>query len=105
VKRRWYLVVQDLILLLQARHEGVFGQISGPGAVLGVGAADLLVERLDVGGNEAMQLEELTLFLCEGRSPVEVWASEECIALVCSVSDMPQVRCVESRPCTVKVVS
>jgi hypothetical protein len=52
-----------------------------------------------------MQLEELTFFLCEGRSPVEVWTSEECIALVRNVSDMPQFLCVESRPYTVKVVS
>jgi hypothetical protein len=59
-------VVQDLILLLHARHERVFGQIIWAGAVLGVGALDLLVERLHVGGNKPMQLELGALFFGEG---------------------------------------
>lgn len=47
-------VIEDFVLLLETGHEGVLGQVARAGAVLGVGALDLLIERLDVGGQEAM---------------------------------------------------
>jgi hypothetical protein len=62
-------------LLLQARHEGVLGKVAWSGAVLGVCALDLLVEGLDVGGKEAMELERVALFFGESRAFVEVWRS------------------------------
>jgi hypothetical protein len=43
-----YLVVQDLVLLFQTRHESVLGKVIWTGAILGVCALDLLVKSLDV---------------------------------------------------------
>lgn len=74
-------VVQHLVLLLEAGHEGVLGQVARAGAVLGIGALDLLVERLDVGGEQAMELERVALVLGEGRAFVEVGRPEQRIAL------------------------
>jgi hypothetical protein len=68
-------------LLLQASHKGVLREIIWAGLVLGVRALDLLVEGLDVGGQQAMELECVALFFREGRALVEVWSSKECIAL------------------------
>ena len=51
---------------LQAGHEGVLRKVARSGVVLGVCAFDLLVEGLDVGGEEAMELECVALFLGEG---------------------------------------
>lgn len=59
-------VVEYLILLLHGRHECVFSQIVRPRTILIVGAPGLLVEGLDVGREEAMELKSFTLFLGEG---------------------------------------
>ena len=61
-----YSIVQHLILLLQARHEGVLRKVVWSGRVLGVCALDLLVEGLDVGGEVAMKLKGIALFLRKG---------------------------------------
>jgi hypothetical protein len=52
---------------------------------LGIRALDLLVQGLDVRGEEAMELEGVALFLGESRALVEVRRSQECIALKSSM--------------------
>jgi hypothetical protein len=49
-----YSVVEHFILLLQAGHESVFGEVVRARAVLGVCPLYLFVERLNVGGQQAV---------------------------------------------------
>lgn len=49
--------------------------------VLLVGPSDLFVERLDVGGEEAVEVEEIAFAGCEGGAFVVVWRAEEIAAL------------------------
>jgi hypothetical protein len=76
-----YSIVKHFILLLQTRHEGVLREVVRPGLVLGVGALDLLIERLDVCGEQAMEFECVALLFRKSRALVEVRSSEKCIAL------------------------
>jgi hypothetical protein len=76
-----YSIVQHFVLLLQTGHESVLGKVAWSGGVLGVCALDLLIESLDVGGKEAMELKYIALFFRKSRSLVEVGCSQKCIAL------------------------
>jgi hypothetical protein len=70
-----YPVVENLVLLLQARHESVLGKVVRSRAILGICALDLLVKGLDVCWEQAMELERVALLLGEGRAFVEVRSS------------------------------
>lgn len=71
-KQGIYLIVQHLILHLQPSHERVLREAVRPAAILLVGPRDLLIQRLDIRGQEAVQLEFLALIVGERRSFVEV---------------------------------
>lgn len=55
------LEIQNHVLLLHARHEGILRKIIRTGAVLLVRTLHLLLERLDVGGKQAVKSEVVTL--------------------------------------------
>lgn len=60
-----YSVVEDLVLLLHTRHEGVLGEVVRTRAVLGICALDLLIEGLNIGRKKAMKLECIAFFFGE----------------------------------------
>jgi hypothetical protein len=70
-----YSVVEHFILLLQTGHESILSEVIRTRAVLGVCALHLFVERLDVGGEQAMELEGIAFFLIEGRAFIKVGSS------------------------------
>lgn len=65
-----YSIIQNRILRLHARHEGVLGQIIRSTAVLLIRAMHLLIQRLDVRRQETVQSERLSLIFGKGRSLV-----------------------------------
>lgn len=64
-------IIQHLALHLHTRHKRIFRQIILPAAVLLVRPPDLLVQRLDIGWEQPMQLECLSLFCRKCRALVE----------------------------------
>lgn len=74
---RDYLIVQDLILLLHGRHEGVLGQVIAADGVLLVSSLGLLLESLDALRQQACQVEVMAFLFCKGRPLVEVGVVEE----------------------------
>ena len=84
-----YSVVEDLVLLLPTRHEGVLGEVVRTRAVLGICALDLLVECLHIRGKQPMKLECIAFFFGECWAFVEIGSSKERVALLCmSVSGL-----------------
>lgn len=77
LSRGAYAVVKHLVLLLHARHEGVFGQGIRTAAVLVIGALDLVLESLDVLWQETMELEFIALSLSEGSALVQIRRVEQ----------------------------
>ena len=73
-------VEQGLVGILQAAQEDVFLHIAAELAKGVEPASDLVVERGDVGGQKAMQLERVALGLGESRALVEQRIVEELIA-------------------------
>ena len=75
--RNAYPIVQDVVLLLHACHESVFGQWVRPSAVLSVRPFDLLLERLYVRWKPAIESKVFTLLRGKGGSFVERRGSQE----------------------------
>lgn len=55
------LEIQNHVLLLHASHKGVFRQIIRTGAILLICTLYLLLERVNVGGEQVMKSEGVTL--------------------------------------------
>ena len=72
-----YSEIQNLILISQTRHEGVLGQSILPSRVLLIGSLDLLIQSLNILGQQSSQFELLPLFRRECSSFVEVWRIEK----------------------------
>jgi hypothetical protein len=69
--------IEHGILVRHARHEGVLSERIGPAGILLIRAMDLLIQRLDVGGEEAMEVESVTISGGESGAFVVVGCAEE----------------------------
>lgn len=105
-----YPIVQHVVLFLHTRHERILGQVVGPRAVLRVRALDLLLKRLHIGRQQAVQFECVALLLGKGRALVEIGCPEKRAAL-CSSQLCDQITCSivlvldqDERKLTVKLV-
>lgn len=78
-----YSIIQNLILRLHARHKRILPQVIALAGVLLISAPDLLLQRLHVRRQQAVQAELIALLLRESRSFVEVGVVEEGVALDC----------------------
>ena len=66
-----HLKIQNLILLLHARQEGILGQVITLCTILFIRPLHLLLQRLHALREQAMQTELATLLGCERRPLVE----------------------------------
>ena len=76
------LVVQDLILFLQASHECILGQIILSRRVLSIGSSDLFIQCLDSRWYQSCEIELFSLLLGESSTLIQVRAGQEFRALV-----------------------
>lgn len=79
--RKIYFVVQHLVLHSQASYERVLREAIRPTTILLIGPRNLLVQRLDIRRQEAMQLELVALAVRKRGSFVEVGIVQELRAL------------------------
>ena len=68
-----YGIKEHIVLLFQARHECVLGQIVLPGDILLVCSLHLLLEGLWVVWKQTMEVKIMSFFLSECRAFVEGW--------------------------------
>lgn len=73
-----YLVVKHFVLRPHARQEGVLGQVILPAAILLISSVHLFIQGLDVGWEEADELEGLPLILGKRGAFVVVRIMEKC---------------------------
>lgn len=77
-----HLVVQNLILRLHARQESILSQVILSTAVLLVSTLNLLIQVLDIGRKQAMELEGCALFVWKGGAFVELARLEKRRSLI-----------------------
>ncbi len=91
--------VEDRVLLGHAGHERVFRERVLAARVLLVGSSDLVIQRLDVGREEAVEVEGVAFEGCEARAFVVVGCAEEIAALGICIRVSPYRKSVITMVC------